>query len=362
MHSFPVALSCLTSLLKSTCPNPNPNPKHCQRSKLSSSFVLDLFSNHGVSCQITRYTFSTLRISSQFSASFLISKRRNRNVKVWATSVPESSDESVKPSTLIRTLQLGAMFGIWYILNIYFNIYNKQVLKVYPFPATVTAFQFGFGALMIILMWTFNLYPRPKISCSQLEAILPLALAHTLGNLLTSISLGTVAVSFTHTIKALEPLFTVVLSALFLGEWPTLWVVSSLVPIVGGVALASMTEVSFNWIGFCSAMASNLSNQSRNVFSKKFMVQKEESLDNINLLSVITIISFTLLFPIAIFMEGFKFTPSYLQFAVSKPRVECQRAIREITFGCILLPSLPAGLLFDIAGGVTRQPTQLEIV
>lgn len=39
-----------------------------------------------------------------------------------------------------------------------------------------------------------------------------------MGNLLTNISIGKVAVSFTHTIKALEPLFTVVLSSLFLGE------------------------------------------------------------------------------------------------------------------------------------------------
>ncbi|XP_057754706.1 phosphoenolpyruvate/phosphate translocator 3, chloroplastic-like isoform X4 [Arachis stenosperma] len=50
---------------------------------------------------------------------------------------------------------------------------------------------------------------------------------------------------FTQTIKAMEPFFTVVLSSLFLGETPTFAVVSSLVPIVG-VALASMTEVSFN--------------------------------------------------------------------------------------------------------------------
>lgn len=39
-----------------------------------------------------------------------------------------------------------------------------------------------------------------------------------MGNLLTNISIGKVAVSFTHTIKSMEPFFTVVLSALFLGE------------------------------------------------------------------------------------------------------------------------------------------------
>ncbi|KAL2465363.1 Phosphoenolpyruvate/phosphate translocator 1 [Abeliophyllum distichum] len=187
------------------------------------------------------------------------------------------------------------------------------VLKVFPYPVTVTLVQFAVGTVLVMIMWTFNLYKRPKISGAQLAAILPLALVHTLGNLFTNMSLGKVAVSFTHTIKAMEPFFSVVLSAMFLGEFPSIWVVSSLLPIVGGVGLASMTEASFNWAGFWSAMASNLTNQSRNVLSKKFMVKKEESLDNITLFSIITIMSFILLAPAAIFMEGVKFTPTYLQ-------------------------------------------------
>ncbi|GAB2236228.1 hypothetical protein Droror1_Dr00027967 [Drosera rotundifolia] len=65
-------------------------------------------------------------------------------------------------------------------------------------------------------------------------------------------------------------------------------------------------------------MASNLTNQSRNVFSKKLMGNEEERLDNVNLFSVITIISFILLVPIAILIEGVKFTPSYLQFAATQ--------------------------------------------
>ncbi|KAL2942276.1 Phosphoenolpyruvate/phosphate translocator 1 chloroplastic, partial [Bienertia sinuspersici] len=67
-----------------------------------------------------------------------------------------------------------------------------------------------------------------------------------MGNLLTNVSLGKVAISFTHTIKAMEPFFTVLMSVLFLGERPNPWIVFSLVPIVGGVALACFTEASFN--------------------------------------------------------------------------------------------------------------------
>ncbi|XP_027126606.1 triose phosphate/phosphate translocator, non-green plastid, chloroplastic-like [Coffea eugenioides] len=237
------------------------------------------------------------------------------NVKVRATSVPESAPGKPEGKALVDTLVLGLLFGLWYLFNIYFNIYNKQVLKVYPYPVTVTVVQFAVGTVFVIFMWLFNLYKRPKITAGQLAAILPLAVVHVLGNLFTNMSLGKVAVSFTHTIKAMEPFFSVALSAMFLGEMPTIWVVSSLVPIMGGVALASMTEASFNWAGFWSAMASNLTNQSRNVLSKKFMLKKEESLDNITLFSIITIMSFFLLAPFAIFAEGIKFTPAFLQSA-----------------------------------------------
>ncbi|KAK4603627.1 hypothetical protein RGQ29_012224 [Quercus rubra] len=334
MQSNLFSLCLSTPFVKPPNPNPKgPKPKLSHLSHSSSSTQLNLNSTHGLSQQSPVYAFSSSCFNLRVCGSFFVSNQRNNSFKVRVASVSENTGDTVKPSGVIKTLQLGFMFGIWYILNICFNIYNKQVLKVYPFPATVTAFQFGFGSLMVALMWASNSYIRPKITPQQLAAIFPLAVAHTLGNLLTNISLGKVAVSFTHTIKAMEPFFTVVLSALILAERPTLWVVSSLVPIIGGVALASFTEVSFNWTGFYSAMASNLTNQSRNVYSKKLMVKKEESLDNINLFSVLTIISFILLAPVAIFLEGAKFTPSYLQSAANQGLNVRELCVRSLLAG-----------------------------
>lgn len=288
-------------------PQKPPNQIFISSNKFSSALQHYAF-HKPKSCLIQKNSVSNL----------LKNQRRLDLLKVRAIAENAEESEAAKPGEVIRTLQLAAMFGIWYLLNIYYNINNKQVLKVFTFPATVTACQFGCGTLLILFMWGFRLHPIPKISKSQFTAIFSLAAIHTLGNLLTNISLGRVAVSFTHTIKAMEPFFTVLLSALFLAERPSLLIVSSLVPIVGGVALASMTEASFNWIGFGSAMASNLTNQSRNVFSKKFMVKEEEALDNINLFSIITIISFVLLVPVAVLMEGIKLSPSYLQHAASQ--------------------------------------------
>ncbi|CAL8460892.1 g423 [Coccomyxa elongata] len=214
-----------------------------------------------------------------------------------------------------KTLLLGGLFGGWYLFNIYFNLYNKQVLKVFPYPFTCTALQFAVGSLLALSMWTLNLHEKPKIDKDLIISVLPLAVVHTLGNLLTNVSLGQVAVSFTHTIKAMEPFFSVLLSALFLGESPSIPVVLSLLPVVGGVALASATEVTFNWPGFLAAMGSNITFQSRNVFSKKFMGKKGKgSLDNINLFSLITILSFLLLTPLALLRDGgLLLTPSAMR-------------------------------------------------
>ncbi|KAH7851122.1 hypothetical protein Vadar_007553 [Vaccinium darrowii] len=316
-YAYALALYPLTPLLKSVKPT--------SRNTKSKVGLVSCLGNLSL-CYDSRF-------NRKSPVSSFVSNQRWNGFKVRAASVPENTGETQKKKDLVGTLKLGSMFAIWYLLNIYFNIYNKQVLKVYPFPATVTAFQFGCGTVLILLMWGLNLYPRPKVTRSQFAAILPLAVIHTMGNMLTNISLGKVAVSFTHTIKAMEPFFTVVLSALFIGEWPSLWVVLSLFPIVGGVALASFTEASFNWIGFSSAMASNLTNQSRNVLSKKFMVNKEEALDNINLFSIITIISFVLLAPVAILMEGVKFSPSYLQFAASQGLNVRELCVRSLLAG-----------------------------
>lgn len=56
--------------------------------------------------------------------------------------------------------------------------------------------------------------------------------------------------------------------------------------------------------------------QSRNVVSKKLMIKKD-GLDNVSLFSIITIMSFFLLMPVAVAVEGFNFTPARMAAMVS---------------------------------------------
>mmetsp|Transcript_33598 Transcript_33598/g.72624 ORF Transcript_33598/g.72624 Transcript_33598/m.72624 type:complete len:406 (-) Transcript_33598:384-1601(-) len=246
------------------------------------------------------------------SPSWSLPQRGGARPEVAVRASSSSAGDESSSGGASNTLLLGGMFGLWYLFNIFFNIYNKQVLKVFAFPITCTALQFIVGSFLALILWTTGLHKKPKVTKDQLVSILPLACVHTLGNLLTMVSLGKVAVSFTHTIKAMEPFFSVALSSIFLGDVPSLAVLSTLLPIVGGVALASATEASFNWAGFGAAMGSNLTFQSRNVLSKKFMTGGKNTLDNINLFSVITMMSVCILAPIALLVEGVQFTPANL--------------------------------------------------
>ena len=118
----------------------------------------------------------------------------------------------------------------------------------------MTVLQFMVGSSIALFLWATGILSKPHVTKETVKAVVPHASVHTLGNLLSNISLGSVAVSFTHTIKAMEPFFSVVLSSLFLGDNPSISVILCLISIVGGVALASASEASFSWIGFTSAM------------------------------------------------------------------------------------------------------------
>uniref|UniRef100_A0A667I578 Solute carrier family 35 member E2B n=1 Tax=Lynx canadensis TaxID=61383 RepID=A0A667I578_LYNCA len=72
------------------------------------------------------------------------------------------------------------------------------------------------------------------------------------------VSLKNVAVSFAETVKSSAPIFTVIMSRMILGEHTGLLVNLSLIPVMGGLALCTATEISFNVLGFSAALSTNI--------------------------------------------------------------------------------------------------------
>jgi len=88
------------------------------------------------------------------------------------------------------------------------------------------------------------------------------------------VSLKNIAASFTETIKASAPFFTVIVAYLMLGERTTLRVLVSLVPVASGLVMVSCSELSFNAVGFSAAVATNVIECMQNVFSKRLLTRE----------------------------------------------------------------------------------------
>ena len=168
-----------------------------------------------------------------------------------------------------QAIKVTAYIGLWYGFNIVFNILNKTVLNSFPAPWFVSAFQLLASAVFMMLLWVTRLYPAPEVNWRVIRELAPVALFHTIGHVSACVSFSLMAVSFAHVVKAAEPVLSVGLSQLILGEINPWYVWASLLPIIGGCSLSAMKEVSFAWGGFNNAMISNFGMVMRNVYSKK---------------------------------------------------------------------------------------------
>ncbi|MCI03840.1 triose phosphate/phosphate translocator non-green plastid chloroplastic-like, partial [Trifolium medium] len=115
--------------LSPSLPLRHTNPNRFNRSlnlRLSAKSN-DAVNPNGASSSFTRQSWSLSPSSSfKFRPQPLLSSSSDLSPPK-ATSVPESAGESAADSSsLLKTLQLGSLFGLWYLFNIYFNIYNKQ--------------------------------------------------------------------------------------------------------------------------------------------------------------------------------------------------------------------------------------------
>mmetsp|Transcript_14825 Transcript_14825/g.27519 ORF Transcript_14825/g.27519 Transcript_14825/m.27519 type:complete len:386 (-) Transcript_14825:155-1312(-) len=209
------------------------------------------------------------------------------------------------------TVQTITYFGLWYLFNIGYNIYNKQALNVLAYPWTIATIQMATGAFYFFPLWLSGLRAAPKLSVTELKKLLPIALCHTGVHVGAVIALGAGAVSFAHIVKASEPVATCVLNAVLLKEVLPMKVYATLLPIIGGVAIASMKELSFTFLALSAALLSNLSSAARGVLSKKTMNTKiGENMDPQNLYAVLTAMSTVILIPLMLLFEGTSFFPA----------------------------------------------------
>ncbi|KAH8420313.1 hypothetical protein KR009_009027 [Drosophila setifemur] len=197
------------------------------------------------------------------------------------------------------------MCVFWYVISSSNNVIGKMVLNEFPFPMTVTLVQ-----LCSITLYSgpfFNLWRIRKYQeiprAYYLRLIIPLAVGKLLASVTSHISLWKVPVSYAHTVKATMPLFTVILTRLFFGEKQPTLVYLSLLPIITGVGIATVTEISFDMMGLVSALISTMGFSMQNIFSKK--VLKDTNIHHLRLLHLLGKLSLFIFLPLWLYMDSF---------------------------------------------------------
>lgn len=246
------------------------------------------------------FLFFQAKRNSNF-ASFRV---RQPRIRCSAISPAGSSDANTN-RPWAQTLKVGFYFGLWYFFNVVFNVLNKKTLNVWTFPWTLSLVQLGVGSLYCAILWIFGLRQRPNVSWGLLRAMILPVLGHLAGHVLTCVSFSSVAISFSHIVKSAEPAFGAAGAALALNEFYPWQVYASLIPVIVGVALSAVSELTFTWMGFITALLSNVAFAARNVFSKITMkdYKNDETLTSRNMYGLISIMAFMLELPMALIAD-----------------------------------------------------------
>jgi len=219
----------------------------------------------------------------------------------FCTTEPENIEGSMK-----RTIRLTVLFALWYVLNIGYNIGNKKVLNALPLPWTAATVELFFGFPYVALLWSTGLRKAPKLSLGNIKTLSASAFFLAATHVAGVISFGAGAISFTHILKATEPVWSALILAVGFKEFLPLPVYLSLVPIMGGVGLASLKELSFSWLGFTAGTVSSVTSAMKAILSKKVLDGKPmgENLTPSNMFAVLTILGFLMILPASLLIEG----------------------------------------------------------
>ncbi len=223
---------------------------------------------------------------------------------VARAAVVEAAASDDDPKDAGKTLRIaGYIFG-WYFLNAVFAVMNKRTLSVFPYPWVLSWIQIAVGAVFMCIMWKIKVFKPPEggFTKEMFKALIPTSALHLVAHVSACAAYKVGSVSFMQVVKAGEPACSVILLSLFFGRKYSKLVWLTLIPIVGGVAVGSTSELNFSLAAFACAMTSNIASALRGVTSKN--LQETTGLSGINLYGGIAIVSGIMQLPMSLIAEG----------------------------------------------------------
>ncbi|MED6196114.1 hypothetical protein PIB30_044241 [Stylosanthes scabra] len=195
----------------------------------------------------------------------------------------------------------------WYSSNIGVLLLNKYLLSSYGFkyPVFLTMCHMMMCSLLsFIAISIMQVVPLQNIqSRRQFAKICFLSIVFCFSVVCGNISLNYIPVSFNQAIGATTPFFTAVF-AYFMSSKREAWVTYyTLLPVVGGVIIATGGERSFHLFGFLICVSSTAARAFKSVLQSILLSSEGEKLNSMNLLLYMAPIAMLVLLPATLLME-----------------------------------------------------------
>lgn len=216
---------------------------------------------------------------------------------------------------LAGPLKLGGLFAVWYAFNAGYNVYNAYVKKDFPKPWTISTLQLLVGLIYALPLWASGLRALPKLTMEDIKLLFPIALLNAGGHTAAVIAMFQKGGgSFTHVIKASEPVVSTILNLGINKIVPAPFTAVSLLPITYGVAYASTLgqlnvktmSTELTTLAAKMAMISNVGFSLRSILRKNLPkdFKSRTNLDPANEHAVTTLFSTLLMIPLALALES----------------------------------------------------------
>ncbi|KAL1925749.1 uncharacterized protein VTP21DRAFT_632 [Calcarisporiella thermophila] len=141
---------------------------------------------------------------------------------------------------------------LYFVLNLFLTIYNKIVMQLFDFgfPWTLTGIHTLFGTFGAVACLKLGYFRPTKLGDRESLIMLVFSVLYTINIAISNVSLNLVTVPFHQVVRAITPLFTILLSIVFLKKSYSVVIYISLIPVVLGVAFATFGDYNFTPMGF----------------------------------------------------------------------------------------------------------------
>jgi len=195
----------------------------------------------------------------------------------------------------------------WFVFNISIANVNKWIFSNYNFrfPVFLTLIHMGCSMILSAIAIRFGWSPLKEIGSWRkwMLKILPLAAIFCASVAAGNIGLRYIYVSYAQIVTATTPLFTVVVTKLLTKQSLKWEIYLSMLPIAGGVGLASWQEADFNLFGFMAIVIATALRAVKSVWQGILLADDEDRIDPLSLLYYMAPPSFCMLFFLCLICE-----------------------------------------------------------